>query len=431
MMWAGGVVLWLILLPLSAPAQLVDVNPPVAGLSCLVTTRQHQAFITFSTPIPYGDPPPQILWQFSGAGVTPVSSSDPAPQVKATQPGVLTATVTFTFGNGSQLSREGICYVIGGPILIGSIDRGQVREQQALLPGPSGVLPLQPWILEYFGYDLKQGVPPGLQPENKLTALAQWAGTQPAGTKFIWELWGQGAFVDFLQPVTDSSTSCEIYAVGASGRGQPWVRLRYTFTLENTSYGALDTSEAYYAPPGATQPDPNYRRITCHWPSIVEAAGHANVSSGGGPPWHRQDIWAMELYSQLDPFKEVWVQERFTTLPTTFDPPPTPPWPLPGPFLDNAATGYNSWESGNHDNELLPYGLSGNAPGYLYNAKFQDYLSFYGFPGSARLLPGPPAVLSAIHDYFAATHMVALGAPGVFVGTFVMKMFTNGTMHYR
>jgi hypothetical protein len=259
----------------------------------------------------------------------------------------------------------------------------------------------------------------------RLTATILWQ--QPPGTHYQWILFYQGFFADFFNTPTENSTSVEVYAVGCtSNRGQVKLSLVYSFEFGNLTYYCDDTSDAYYAPGVST--DPGYSQITCHRPDHVDAVAHANMSHAGGPPWSRRDIWAMELWSGLYPFKEIDLQERFPSLPTTFDPPPTPPYPLPSPFQDNAASGY-FWVTGSANSDLSAYGLGGNTAGYDYHAKFQDYLSFGGWPGTARLSPGPPAVLTAQHTYFAGTRVTTPGGPGIDVGTFLIKMFTNDTLH--
>jgi hypothetical protein len=155
----------------------------------------------------------------------------------------------------------------------------------------------------------------------RLTATILWQ--QPPGTHYQWILFYQGFFADFFNTPTENSTSVEVYAVGCtSNRGQVKLSLVYSFEFGNLTYYCDDTSDAYYAPGVST--DPGYSQITCHRPDHVDAVAHANMSHAGGPPWSRRDIWAMELWSGLYPFKEIDLQERFPSLPTTFDPPPTP-----------------------------------------------------------------------------------------------------------
>jgi hypothetical protein len=132
----------------------------------------------------------------------------------------------------------------------------------------------------------------------------------------------------------------------------------------------------------------------------------------------------MELMSSVgDPDVDVHVQERFDHVPTAFDDGQV--FSPSNPFEWNGQDG-TIWKSG----ETL-FSVA-NHPGYSCQSKFTDRLGFFDFflaSASGRPLSGGIAVLTFTHHYFAATIDTTNGAPGVAVGTYEAKCYTDQATH--
>ncbi|MFN8138179.1 MAG: hypothetical protein U0R49_00090 [Fimbriimonadales bacterium] len=358
-------------------------------------------------------------WTFSGCGANPTTSNQAAPNVTFSIPCEATATVTVTTGEHTY-EYSGKAYVIGGPIEITQENRIQTREGRIY---PGSLTAWQPWILEYFNYNLKNGQPSGLQLANNLHVEAKWG--QPPGTTFDWVKSGP---IDFVIEPTDTSPFIDLCANASSARGGAQITLVYTLTKDGFTGSVQDSSDEYYAK--TVIADSWYRKITCHKPDHVSDVGKVNLATSNGTApnwlWAFKDAHVMELFSQLDPFSEVWVQERFPpdgTPPTRFD-----NGQLMAGFEWNGSDPNNIvvWTSGTTQYNVTPQFQQN----YSYHARFTDKIGFEGWYSTVpRPLSGGVPVLTFTHDYFAATESFSMGGPGIFVGSFTARCYTDGTTH--
>jgi hypothetical protein len=268
-------------------------------------------------------------------------------------------------------------------------------------------------------------------------ASADW--TQPTGTRLIWQLSGP---VDFLEPVTTSSTSCKIYAMEPSGRGEASVQLRYELDLNGHTYSAPDTSDGAKSQLNPHALDVTYRQMSCHRPKELldqVPANKVTVVQTYSPPNPPQfpletygfiDRYGLRLWSWIgDPYPEVWVQERFPSgVPTQWD---------DGHAFDPGTKFEWNGTSGGKWTTMIPPGI----PGYTYSGNMHyDFIGFApgknGYTGGwhwgAKPLSGGVPVLSFVHDFYAATSSTVNGNPtGIFVGRYEAKCYTDGTTHIR
>ncbi len=402
----------------AAQQQSVVSSPHVAGLTCDPATKQHSVVVGFS--VQPSIPGSTYLWTFSGCGATPSSSTQERPLVTFSTPGEATANVTVTIGNDVH-QYSGKVYLTGGPLLITQSGRSQDREGRVY---PNSLNEWQPFILDYFNYSLRNGRPEGAQLANTIHAEEIWA--QPEGTTFQWIKTGP---IDFMVDPSESSTFVDLCANGPSARGGATISLVYSLTKDGHTGSVIDSSDEYRAK--TSIPDPGYRKITCHKPDHVTDVGQAvDVNQQGSAPnwlWSNSDKHVMELFRQLDPFKEVEVQERFPPSgfpPTTFD----DGQPLSN-FRWNGNPSYAGfWTSGSTEYNLPP--PNDHQPGYNYHARFTDYIGFKNWHSTiARPIGGGIDVLTFTHEYYAATESVSLSAFGIYVGRYTAKCYTDGTTH--
>lgn len=71
--------------------------------------------------------------------------------------------------------------------------------------------------------------------------------------------------------------------------------------------------------------------------------------------------------------------------------------------------------------------------GFEYHGKFYDGIGFRGWTGGLRLYNNGAGatVLSFVHDYYAATKSVDVNKPGIFVGSYQARTWTDFTTHTK
>ncbi|HRF61180.1 MAG TPA: hypothetical protein PLH94_14855 [Fimbriimonadaceae bacterium] len=277
-------------------------------------------------------------------------------------------------------------------------------------------------ILEYFDYDLREGVPDtSTQVANTLVAEVMFE--QPSLTEFIWLPIGSVAF--YIDPGPFDTVTQYYAETPSSARADSELFLFYQLTKEGETTTVMCTSTKYWGSLKNGANAPNYKAVTCHRPQTVVPVGSFNIQPRvQNPPYSYGDNHVLQLWSQLDPFKDVLLQERFPNgIPTTFD-----ASSIPITFAWNGSTG-SVWTTG-------VSGLCGNLgpfnthePGYKYHGKFADTLMMSGWPGPDRPFSGGQTVLSFFHRYHAATSSTSSGSFSVPLESFWGRLWTDLTTH--
>jgi len=223
-------------------AQTVQISrsPIVAGLDYDIPSKKHHASILFTAviPQPIGNEVVSVQWSFSGCDVEPESATTTPVLVTARKPGVVKATLVVTTPTSSYLC-ESEAWVIGGPMEVASIGRTWVRREERDISGD----PIQPLILEYFDYDLREGVPDtSTQVANTLVAEVMFE--QPSLTEFIWLPIGSVAF--YIDPGPFDTVTQYYAETPSSARADSELFLFYQLTKEGETTTVMCTSTKYW-----------------------------------------------------------------------------------------------------------------------------------------------------------------------------------------
>lgn len=343
-----------------------------------------------------------------------IHTSRPSSTAIAHAPGKFTVTcdaVIYREGDGLE-TKINLCvskpvYVIGGPlkpIVIspqGYSDFLQWRDQPH---GTNDDLTNMAGYLQYFGFDATMETPQGAQEPN--TGMVTVSLSQPQGTTYEWQPFGSVGLKGTTSP---ASKTVLIASTGSGGIAGSGVHCIYHFTApdEPAITGQTQDDSDYTPPPGAQVTKPNYYRYTVHTPSSLIPYTDENNQTVTYPP--NGPLWVGGVigcgYEMLlndtndDPMRWTWIQERFPTTPS-------------GVVVNSDLW----WITG--DNGRLH--SQSNQPSIDYLSRAFDSVSAHTY----EEYPSDPGD-ECLQYYYAGTSTPLLSGPGILVGVYLNKFWSN------